>query len=176
MARRSPRRVGVEIPRQAVTLSGEECQCPTECSNSHALHVLSAPDEIDVIDLYSVWPKEDEETVPFIHTVEFVGKDKELINVKALFDDGAMVSAMSTAVFEQVKHKLTDWGPSARRLRMANGTVVPSVAVWKGVVNLGGVTARGEFEVFSSDGKWDFLFGKPLLKCFHAYHGYDKDT
>ncbi len=33
----------------------------------------------------------------------------------------------------------------------------------------------GSFEVFSSGGGWDFLFGKPLLEAFKAVHDYKTD-
>ena len=59
---------------------------------------------------------------------------------------------------------------------MANGVIVPSQASWKGVINLGGVEAQGEFEVFDSGGGWAFLFGKPLLCAFKARHNFEDDT
>ena len=79
-----------------------------------------------------------------------------------------MVAAMCISVFEKVKHRLGEWKKSERRLRMGNGTIVPSLAVWKGRMKLGGVTIEGEFEVFDSGGSWAFLLGKPLLKLFQA--------
>ncbi|THV06371.1 hypothetical protein K435DRAFT_592867, partial [Dendrothele bispora CBS 962.96] len=99
-----------------------------------------------------------------------------VVDVTAFFDDGAMISAMSTTTFDKLKGILTGWGPSWRRLRMADDSLVPSVAHWEGTVVLGGISVRGEFEVFESGGKWEFLFGKPLLQRFHAIHDYDKDT
>ena len=59
---------------------------------------------------------------------------------------------------------------------MANGVIVPSQAVWKGVLELGGLRAEEEFEVFDSGGGWEFLFGKPLLHCFKALHDFEADT
>jgi hypothetical protein len=41
---------------------------------------------------------------------------------------------------------------------------------------LGGVEARGEFEVFDSGGGWAFLFRKPLLRAFEARHNFEDDT
>jgi len=87
-----------------------------------------------------------------------------------------MVAAMCTSVFDKVKHRLGNWGPSRRRLRMANGIIVPSQARWTGVINLGGVEARGAFEVFDSGSGWAFLFGKPLLRAFKARHNFEDDT
>jgi hypothetical protein len=59
---------------------------------------------------------------------------------------------------------------------MANGVIVPSQAVWKGIMELGGIQIEGEFEVFDSDHGWGFLFGKPLLHAFSAVHDYGTDT
>ena len=59
---------------------------------------------------------------------------------------------------------------------MANGIVVQSQAVWKGVLELKGIHMEGEFEAFDSSGGWKFLFGKPLLWRFQAIHNYNLDT
>ncbi|THV02934.1 hypothetical protein K435DRAFT_618155, partial [Dendrothele bispora CBS 962.96] len=113
---------------------------------------------------------------PFVHRVGFEGVGGEVVWAKGFFDDGAMVAAMSAGVFDQVKHKLNGWGPSAKRLRMANNVVVPSIAHWKGIVVLEGIQVPGEFEVFDSGGAWEFLFGKPLLNAFRATHDYEADV
>src|SRR6202042_2770019 len=65
--------------------------------------------------------------------------------------------------------------PPKRRLRMANGTIVPSVACWRGWITLGTVQAEGEFEVFDSGGQWAFLFSKPMLQAFNAIQNYTLD-
>jgi hypothetical protein len=58
---------------------------------------------------------------------------------------------------------------------MANGVIVPSQAVWRGEVEIAGVKAQGEFEVFDSGGGWKFLFGKPMLHAFKTIHNYKMD-
>jgi len=58
---------------------------------------------------------------------------------------------------------------------MANGVIVPSQAVWRGEVEIAGVKAQGEFEVFDSGSGWKFLFGKPMLHAFKAIHNYETD-
>ncbi|KAG2744576.1 hypothetical protein P692DRAFT_201674294, partial [Suillus brevipes Sb2] len=93
-----------------------------------------------------------------------------------LFDDGAMVSAMCTSIFEKVKHRLHNWSTSDRRLRMVNGSVVKAVAKWTGTIRIGGVKAQSTFEVFNSRGSWGFLLGKPTLHAFTAIHEYETDT
>jgi hypothetical protein len=59
---------------------------------------------------------------------------------------------------------------------MANGTIVPSEACWKGYACLGNIRAEISFEVFDSGGSWAFLFGKPSIEAFHGIHNYVKDT
>lgn len=114
--------------------------------------------------------------VPFQHTLRLLGPQGEIIRVSALFDGCAMVSAMCMSVFEKVRHRLGEWRKSEKQLRMGNGVIIPSLAVWEGSIQLGEVTVRGEFEVFDSGGSWAFLLGKPLLKAFHAEQDYREDT
>ena len=92
-----------------------------------------------------------------------------------LFDNGAMVDAMSTETYERVRHQLSPLERSVRRLRMANGNVVIPLGCWKGTVELGGATVEGSFEVFDSGGGWSFLFGKRLMTTFAAVHDYAVD-
>jgi hypothetical protein len=136
----------------------------------------------DLINLYSVghmsvreqW-KEGRDEVPFKQTLQLKGPQGEIVQVSALFDGGAMVGAMCSTIFRMIKHRLSGWGPSRRQLRMANGTIIPSEAVWKGAMVLGGVTFRGEFEVFDSKGGWAFLFGKPLMRAAGAIYDFATD-
>ena len=123
------------------------------------------------------WETLTQKEVPFIHWLLLHGPRGEIIRVKALFDGGAMVGAMCTSFFNKVQHRLLgQTKASKRRLRVANGVIVPSQAVWSGVMELGGLRAEGEFEVFDSGGGWEFLFGKPLLHRFKALHDFDADT
>ena len=114
--------------------------------------------------------------VPFQHTLRLLGPQGEIVRVAALFDGCAMVAAMCVTVFEKVKHRLGKWDKSDRQLRMGNGVIVPSLAVWRGKMQLGKVTVEGEFEVFDSGGSWAFLLGKPLLRSFRAEQAYWPDT
>ncbi|KAG2030204.1 hypothetical protein BDR03DRAFT_1017374 [Suillus americanus] len=59
---------------------------------------------------------------------------------------------------------------------MANGNIVSSLAKWEGTIEINGVRARGEFEVFDSGGGWGFMFGKPMLQAFKAVHEYEMVT
>ena len=145
--------------------------------------VYTTCDNSTIIDLYSVgnkdetWATLEQKEVPFTHWLCMHGPQGEIVRVQALFDGGAMVGAMCTTFFNRIQHRLHgQTKPSGRRLRMANGVIVPSQAVWKGVLELGGLRAEGEFEVFDSGGGWEFLFGKPLLHCFKALHDFEADT
>src|ERR1700679_3064121 len=134
----------------------------------------------NVIDLYSIGHEETEELrtmgveVPFKHTLQIKGEQGEVVRISALFDGCAMVAAMCLSVFEKVKHKLGKWRQSWKRLRMADGTIVPSKVVWKGKMQLEDVKIEGEFEVFDSGGGWAFLLGKPLLRNFGQNQFFNK--
>jgi hypothetical protein len=142
--------------------------------NVHDMNIDSA-----IIDLYAVRSESHEAqqkgVKPFIHQVRLHGLGKEIVEVWGLFDNGAMVDAMSTKTYLQVKHKLPPLERSIRRLRMANGNIVNLVGCWKGTVELEGITVTGSFEVFDSGGGWDFLFGKRLMTAFRAIHDYATD-
>ncbi|KAG2337901.1 hypothetical protein BDR05DRAFT_831032, partial [Suillus weaverae] len=114
--------------------------------------------------------------VPFIHQITLEGLKGEAVRVRALFDDGAMVAAMCTSIFNKVKHRLANWGPSERKLRMVNGNIVNANVKWSGTIEIDGVRANGDFKVFNSGGGWAFLFGKPLLQSFKAEHDYKSDS
>ena len=133
--------------------------------------------QYDIVDLYATDDGDaNPNCQPFQQYISFEGPQGEIVCIKALFDEGAMVSAMCTSTFNRIKHRLHNWGSSMKRLRMVNGTIVPSRAVWKGEVSIKGIKTQGEFEVFDSGGGWKFLFGKPLLHAFRAIHEYETDT
>ncbi|KAG6906938.1 hypothetical protein DXG01_011297 [Tephrocybe rancida] len=142
--------------------------------------VSSCKSESDIVDLYAVGYKrrkteEGRDATPFVHVIKLHGPKGELVRVWGMFDDGTMVAAMCSRVFAKVKHRLGSYGPSKKRLQMADGKVVNAEAVWTGVIELDGVKLEGSFEVFDSGGSWSFLFGKPLILAFDAVHYYKKD-
>ncbi|THH13172.1 hypothetical protein EW146_g7017 [Bondarzewia mesenterica] len=135
-------------------------------------------EQYDIIDLYTVADPNspNKQCTPFVHEISLDGPNGEVVRMRSLFDDGAMVGAMCSTIFAKIKHRLSGWGRSTKRLRMADGTVIKSEARWQGTIQLGSVRAKGEFEVFNSGGGWSFLFGKPLLITFNAIHNYTEDT
>jgi hypothetical protein len=151
-------------------------------SNDAEPHVHMPAETIEPISLYSVdhdkltRTMHDEKEMPFKHSIQIHGPENDIIQIQALFDGGAMVAAMCTSIFNAIRHRLGKWNSSTKRLKMANGTVIPSEAVWHGVIELGGRRIHAEFEVFDSQGGWSFLFGKPLLRRFGALHDFETDT
>lgn len=153
---------------------------PVEVTLCTQSTIVSASEQCEIIDLYSTEDVKSnalrgQPCRPFLQNISLAGPNGENNRVKALFDEGAMVSAMCTSVFNHIKHRLGNWEPSTKKLRMANGTITLSKAVWRGEITLGGVMAQGEFKVFRSGGGWKFLLGKPLLRAFKAVHNYDRD-
>jgi hypothetical protein len=126
---------------------------------SPAVDVPNTVQNDNIVDLYSVGHEEVTRTmynhgseVPFKHMLRILSPKGEIVRVSALFDGCAMVSVMCATVFEKVKHRLGEWKKSTKRLRMGDGTIIPSLAVWKGGMQLEEVTVEGEFEVFNSGG------------------------
>ncbi|THU98761.1 hypothetical protein K435DRAFT_660282, partial [Dendrothele bispora CBS 962.96] len=115
--------------------------------------------------------------MPFVHQIAIVGVNGKLVEVDGLFDDGAMVAAMSASVFQRLCGEIGQLVYSGCKLRMANGVEVPSIGRWRGMFEIDGIRTVGNFEVFEGgNAEWDFLVGKPLLKAFDATHRYKDDT
>ncbi|KAJ3902955.1 hypothetical protein F5879DRAFT_804480, partial [Lentinula edodes] len=139
-------------------------------------NVQSVLGESNILDVYSVHGDESHISSPFSMDISLKDSEGKHAEVEAMVDDGAMVAAMDVAVYEELRDKLGGWEPTERKFRMANGSVVPGTAHWKGRVSVKGVEEDGGFEVFDSGGSWKFLFGKPLLERFSAVHDYRKDA
>ena len=131
--------------------------------------------EIQIVDLYTVGHDPKHTTQPFVHQLDINTGIGGAVRVWANFDDGALANAMSVTKFQTIKHRLGYYKPSSRWLRMADGSIVKPMAVWKGSLEIEGVQVFGSFEVFDSGGNWEFLLGKPLLTAFHAIHEYTGD-
>ena len=141
---------------------------------SHSDHIIY------LADMYTVRSeskgKELEESQPFVLGIKLHGPKGEIVRLKGVFDDGAMISAIDSGVFEKIRKRLNKVGPLDRLLHMVNGTIVPSGGKWKGTVEVCGVRREGVFEIFPSGGTWALLFGKPLMKVFQMEHRYVDDT
>ena len=133
--------------------------------------------EMNILDLYSVGdPERTRRSVPFVHGIQLKGPKGEIVRMRSVFDDGAMVNTIDCGVFTQVENHLSPLQKSSRTLRMADGRLVPSLGIWRGDVVVATVCHGGAFEVFDSGGAWALLFGKPLLETFKATHDYSTDT
>ena len=119
--------------------------------------------------------KQKSKTKPFIHQVKFHGSQGRKAEMQAHIDNGAMKEAMSTTTFKKNKHELGEAKPSEQLLRLADGKIIKSEGKWEGEIEVNGIKAQVEFEIFDSGGKWDFLFGKTLLETFKAIHDYKTD-
>ncbi|KAJ7233815.1 hypothetical protein C8J57DRAFT_1090226, partial [Mycena rebaudengoi] len=140
---------------------------------------MYASSQFHIADLYVVGVNKSvprATSMPFVCYIEAEGPRGELIRIRSLVDNGAMVCAMCTTMYEAVKHRLGKLKRSGKMLRMANGVLVPSRGYWEGNVRFGGATVWAVFKVFPSGGSWSFLFGKPLLEAFEAMHNYTMDV
>jgi len=161
---------------------GHEDPIPEPADYATQLNIPNVCDinmEYTVVDLYVVRPElhgaQGKEVKLFIHQIKLHGLNKEAVQIWGLFDNGAMVDAMSTKAYMRVRHKLAPLERSIRRLRMANRSIISPAGCWKGTVELGGIMVAGSFEVFNSSGDWEFLFGKRLMTVFSAVHDYTMD-
>ena len=128
-------------------------------------------------DLYIAEPVlNSKKTKPFMYMVGLRGKGGIVMNIKGLFDDGAMINSICKTAYATIKDKLGNLHPSSQTLHMANGVCVPSLRKWVGNIRLNSQSIKSTFKVFPSGGGWSLLFGKPLLKKFKAIHNYKDDT
>lgn len=157
-------------------LSAEHVATNNTCS-------IEPHDTIKISDLYSIGHQEvtktqleNGEAVPFIHRIELDSPKGEIIRIRALFDDGAMVSAMCTLIFQKVKHQLHNLMQSNKHLCMADGSIIRPIGKWTGTIRIKGIKTQSTFEVFDSGKSWGFVLGKPTLHVFTAVHDYKTDT
>ena len=98
---------------------------------THSACISSEPDEFNIVDLYAVGhAQKKKDTVPFIHLISLEGPKGEVVRIRGLFDDGALVNVMCSSVFNKIKKRLSSGVNSKRQLRMANGSLGPSEAHW----------------------------------------------
>ena len=115
-------------------------------------------------------------SAPFKTVTSLQGPLGECIWFLATVDNGAMINAVNTDTYNRVAWRLIALQPSNRTLRMADGLLVPSSGIWKGVFEWGPAQVETTFEVFPSGASWQMLVGKPLLEQVHAIQDYSTDT
>ena len=82
-------------------------------------------DSSNIIDFHELFNVGNAE-IPFEKEIHLVRIDGELVPVRAIFDDGAMVNVIDADVFASLRHHLSPCGTSHKVLRVANGTLVSS--------------------------------------------------
>jgi len=151
----------------------EKNSCRSEASSDAQIPLYDTC-IIDIAEIYTVAMESGEfqleESNPFIHGVALHGPKGEIVRLRGVFDDGAMINAIDSRVFSIVKHRLSRPKESDRILRMADGSLIPSAGTWTGIIEVGGVSLDGTFEIFPSGNSWALLFGKPLLRTFNMTH------
>ena len=167
------------VPAHVESPHGDKDSDSTACTPAE-MYIPST--EIQTLDLYTVGSGEPEEfeispfpEVPFIHSIALSGLNGGIVQVRGVFDSGALVNAMCSSVYGNIKHRLSALQASKRMLRMANGSVIPSMGRWIGQVSIGKSTVACSFEVFPSGGSWAFLVGKPMQRSFGAIHNHGTD-
>ncbi|KAJ7237939.1 hypothetical protein C8J57DRAFT_1528925 [Mycena rebaudengoi] len=113
-------------------------------------------EQCDVTNLYTVGTGEEKHCKPFEWWIIIEGPQGEKVQVKALWDGGALTGAMDMA--------------------MVNGTLVKSLGHWEGYFMVKDVWQHGAFEIFDSGGRWEFLFRKLLQAAFGVIHDYALDV
>ena len=77
------------------------------------------PAKLQIVDLYTVGSEEPDEfeidplpEVPFVHRVAVNGPRGSVVRVRGMFNSGAMANAMCSAVYDNIKHRLSPVQPS----------------------------------------------------------------
>ncbi|KAF8833588.1 hypothetical protein BDN67DRAFT_862863, partial [Paxillus ammoniavirescens] len=113
---------------------------------------------------------------PFITVPSLQGPQGEQVCFLAMVDNGAMINAINAATHQRIARRLSPLSTSDRILRMADGSLVPSLGIWSGTLTWGPIKTATTFEVFPSQGSWRMLIGKPLLEQVSAIHNYKADS
>jgi hypothetical protein len=164
----------VTVPGSGEESTGDNTPIPPEYTE---IICQVASEEYDVVNIYSVREEAEKESQPFRALIGLCGQESNCrMQTVGLFDDGAMIVAMSIPFYEKHAAQLGKLIPSRRRLRMADGTTVKPRGTWRGKVRVGGIERETQAEVFGSGHGWEFLVGKPLLRALMAIHEYAKDT
>ncbi|KAG1806374.1 uncharacterized protein HD556DRAFT_1214677, partial [Suillus plorans] len=112
---------------------------------------------------------------PFMTQVNMYGEDGSSSGFHAHVDDGVMINVINAEAYHTASRRIGKLLPSTHVLRMADGSLVPSLGVWSGEVKWRTARTVVTFEVFPSGGSWKVLIGKPLLQQLRAVHDYAND-
>ncbi|KAG1859494.1 hypothetical protein C8R48DRAFT_605610, partial [Suillus tomentosus] len=112
---------------------------------------------------------------PFMTQVNMYEEDGSSSGFHTHIDDRAMINVINAEAYHTASRRIGKLLPSTRVLRMADGSLVPSLCVWTGEIKWRTARTIVTFEVFPSGGSWKVLIGKPLLQQLHAVHDYTND-
>lgn len=92
---------------------------------------------MEIIDLYAICLMPTQSCQPFIQLISLVDSIQPHCMFSALIDNGALANAMSEALYLRIRDCTSGWNLSNQHLRMANGTIVPLLATWRGTIRFG---------------------------------------
>ena len=103
------------VPACVESASGDKDLDSTACTLENlGTKVYIPPTELQTVDLYTVGSEDPDELeisplpeVPFVHGITVNGTQGRIVRVRGVFDSGAMVNAMCSAVYDSIKHRLS---------------------------------------------------------------------
>lgn len=110
------------VPACVESALGDKDSDSTACTPATLGTKMYIPStEIQTVDLYTVGSEEPDEfeisplpEVPFVHGIAVNGPKGSIVRVRGVFDSGAMVNAMCSAVYDSIKHRLSPLRKSRR--------------------------------------------------------------
>src|SRR5882762_1306972 len=129
----APSRDTVPAPMKHISKLEKEESC--SCSRQSLLDAMyNEARIIHLAEIYTVGTENGisllEESNPFTHGVILHGTKGSIVQIQGVFYDGAMINAIDENVFKQVKRRISKWSPSKRKLKMADGMLIPSKGRW----------------------------------------------
>ena len=103
------------VPACVKLASGDKDLDSTACTlENPGTKVYIPPTELQIVDLYTVGSEEPDELeisplpeVPFVHGITVNRPQGRIVHVWGMFNSGAMVNAMCSAIYNSIKHRLS---------------------------------------------------------------------
>lgn len=155
------------------------CSVQTQTSPSPDICSINTTDNV-ITDIYSLCVTGQltmsKASTPFLMVTSLQGPQEEWVCFLATIDNGAMINAFDATMYQNTANRLMKLSPSQRTLRMADGSLVPSLGVWSGTFKWGLICCTTIFKVFPSGGLWKMLIVKTLLEQLNAIQNYRMDS
>ena len=143
------------------------CSVQMQTSPSPDICSINTTDNV-ITDIYSLYVTGQlimsKASTPFLTVASLQGPQGERVRFLATVDNGAMINALNAMTYQNTANRLTKLSPSQCTLRMADGSLVPSLGIWSGTFEWGLMRCTTTFKVFPSGGSWKMLIGKTLLE------------